>query len=395
MPIATRSHSDLLATVESLRDIATTHAPESERRRTLAPPVVAALHESGLTGFASPAAVGGGEHGPFTQLAVIEALARIDTATAWSLMITALLAAQAGAYLPDRGVQEVFAAGVPLCAGLLFPSGALRRVDGGFRVHGRWGFGSGIRHAEWLVTSAVADSQTPGAPPMWTIVVPASEATIEDTWHVGGLRGTGSHHYRLEDCFVPHDRVFAFPDAPARRGAASFDLPFVALLAPVHAGFVLGAARAALDAIAALAPQKIKAWPRTPLAAHGGFQMDLGRAEAKLRGARALAVEACERLEDRSRAGLPLADADWATVRLAVTYATDVATEVATFTFHAGGGAALYEGHPLERLFRDIHAAAQHVAATDDAYEFAGRLLLGAAEPSLLLGPRAPRHVAT
>ena len=226
---------------------------------------------------------------------------------------------------------------------------------------------------------------------MQTIVVPVRDAVIEDTWHSAGLRGSGSEHYRLEDCFVPAERAFAFPDAPALRGGATFDLPFVALLVPVHAGFVLGAARAALDAIAQAAPARIKAWPRLPLGAHAAFQMDLGRADAKLRAARALALEAADCLEQRSGEGRPLTEDDWRTARVSVTLATDVAVEVAGFAFRSGGGAALYETSPLERLFRDVNAAAQHVAATDDAYEYAGRLLLGSAAPHLLLAPRAVR----
>ena len=105
--------ADLLAAVEALRAIATAHAHESERDRTLAPPIVAALRASGLLGFTVPAVLGGGERGPRAQLEVIEAMARIDTATGWSLMISAMLSAMAGAYLPEPGVREVFAAGIP------------------------------------------------------------------------------------------------------------------------------------------------------------------------------------------------------------------------------------------------------------------------------------------
>ena len=260
----TPNAADPLSAIEALRAIATAHAPDSERARTLAPPVVAALRVSGLLGFSAPAALGGGEHGPRVQLEVIETLARIDTATGWSLMISSMLSAMAGAYLPEAGAREVFAGGIPTCAGLLFPSGMLRRTAGGFRASGRWGFGSGIRHAEWIVTSAVvppAEGAPPGPPEMHTIVVPVRDVVIEDTWHSAGLRGSGSEHYRLDDCFVPEQRAFAFPDAAARRGGATFDLPFVALLAPVHAGFVLGAARAAIDAIAQAAPARMKAWP--------------------------------------------------------------------------------------------------------------------------------------
>ena len=102
----------------------TAHAAESERNRTLAPAIVAALRASGLLAFTAPAALGGREHGPRAQLEVIEALARIDTATGWSLMISAMLSAMAGAYLPEPGVREVFASGRPDLRGAAVPERA-------------------------------------------------------------------------------------------------------------------------------------------------------------------------------------------------------------------------------------------------------------------------------
>ncbi len=317
-------------------------------------------------------------------------MARIDTSTGWALMITASLSAIAGAYLPEQGVQEVFAGCSPLFAGLLMPGGVLRAVPGGFRVDGRWAFGSGICHADFVVTSAVVQDAPPtaaGMPDLRTIVVPAREATIEDTWHAAGLRGSGSEHYHMHDVFVPERRVFAFPAARALRGGPLYELPLIAMLSAAHAGFALGAARAALDAIAETATARIKAWPQTPLGSHGAFQMDLGRADAQLRAARAFGCEALAKLETRMLE-LPLSDGDWRDARLAVTYASDVAAEVTTFAFRAGGSGALYETNRLQRLFRDVHAAAQHVAATDDAYEYAGRLLLGTAQPHPLMAAR-------
>ena len=388
-----RSHraSDLLATVEALRSVACTHAADAERMRTLAPPVVDALRASSLPSIATPEVLGGGGHGPSTQLEVFEAMTRVDTSAGWALMVTASLSAIAGAYLPEQGVQEVFAGRAPLFAGLLMPSGVLRAVPGGFRVDGRWAFGSGIRHADFVLTSAVVQGAPPtaaGAPDLRTIVVPASEVTIEDTWHAAGLRGSGSEHYHMRDVFVPEHRVFAFPAARRLRGSPLYDLPLIAMLVPAHAGFALGAARAALDVVAEAAPARIMAWQQLPLAASAAFQMDLGRADAKLRAARAFCYEAVAKLQTRMLEGLPLSDDDWRDARLAVPLATDVATEVTTFAFRAGGSGALYETHPLQRLFRDVHAAAQHIAATDDSYGHAGRMLLGTAQPHPLMAAR-------
>lgn len=385
----------------TLREVARVHAAESERLRTLAPELVAALRQSGLLGLAVPRELGGGEQGPSSQVQVFEAAARIDTALGWSFMISALLAAVAGAYLPAEGAHEVFAHGIPTCAGMIMPSGVLRPVAGGFRVSGRWAFGSGIHHADWVLSSGiVAAGEGPSAPAnapplMRTFIVPTHQVCIEDTWHVAGLRGTGSDHYHIEDVFVPESRVFRFPDGPAQRGGPVFDLPLVATLMPAHAGFALGAGQAAIDAIVAVAPQRTKTWSGAVLAEHAGFLMELGRSDAKLRAARALVHEAAQLLEERAAAQAELAPGDWSTLRLAVSHATEVAVEAASLAFRAGGASALYESSSLQRILRDVQACAQHVAATDDAYEFAARVLLCTAAPHPLTMPRMKRSAKT
>jgi alkylation response protein AidB-like acyl-CoA dehydrogenase len=116
--------------------------------------------------------------------------------------------------------------------------------------------------------------------------------------------------------------------------------------------------------------------------------MDLGRAEAKLAAARAYAFDAVGGAWDDVRAGRDLEPARWSAVRLATTYVTEIGAEVVAFAYRAGGATALYESSLLQRLFRDAHAATQHIAATDDAYEYAGLVLLGRARPHPLLAPR-------
>lgn len=393
-PRRATTRDSLLAEVDRVAATARLHAAESERLRTLAPPVVAALREGGLFACVAPRELGGGEIDPLTQVEVFEAMARADTSAGWSLMIGAILSAMLGAYLPERGAARVFAGAFPIGAGLLQPGGVARRAPGGFIIEGRWPFGSGIRHADWVFTSAVvapSDSAPlePGPPAMVSVAVPAAQVRIEDTWDTSGLRGSGSEHYRLDGVFVGDDFATSFPGPLPRRGGALYTLPFVALTTPGHVGFALGVARRALDEITAAAPQRLKLWPGKPLASHEAFQIDLGRAEARLGAARAYALEVLGAMWDRARARQPLSLEDWAAIRLVTTHVTEVAAEVVSFAYRSGGGSALYASSPLQRCFRDIHAATQHIAATDDAYEFAGRVRLGIAEAHPLLAPRA------
>src|SRR6185437_3045015 len=169
-----------------------------------------------------------------------------------------------------------------------------------------------------------------------------------------------------------------------------YTMPLMALLAAAHIGFALGTARQALDEVATVAATKQKLWTRAPLATHAGFHADLGRAEARLGAVRAYAFDVVGTAWRRALAGEPLPAAEGVAVRLAITHVTDVAAEVTTFAYRAAGASALYSSSPLQRCFRDIHAATQHVAAGDDAYEIEGRARLGPAEMHPLFAPRPP-----
>ncbi|UQA61332.1 acyl-CoA dehydrogenase family protein [Polyangium aurulentum] len=388
---AVQTDQQLLEAVARVRPIAEAHARDADRASKLHGAVIDAMRAEGLFGFAAPREVGGVGASALTQLAVFEAMARAEPAAGWSLMIGAISTAMMGAYLPEGAVERIFKGRMPITAGHQAPLGRARRVGGGFEVSGRWAFGSGIRHADWVITVAAVDgSASAGGPPAFIqLAVPIERVTVEDTWDSSFLRGSGSEHYRLEGEFVEEAFTCPFPTAPRLRGGSDFDLPFMALVTPAHVGFALGVAQRALDEIAAVAPQRIITWTHAPLGDHGGFRKDLGRAHTKLAAARALAVDVVGRMSARVASGGELDVREWSEIRALTAHATDVAAEVATFAFRSGGGSALYAGGMLERCFRDIHGATQHVAASDDSYEFAGRVLLGDGQPNPILVSRA------
>jgi len=324
-----------------------------------------------------------------TQLVAYEAMAHADPSAGWALMIGAIMNGMMGAYLPEAGVREIFAKGMTTSAGLQVPAGKARRVRGGFEVTGRWGFGSGNRHARWVYTAAMIEAPEGAGPPQFVqVAVPVEKVTIEDTWNTSFLRGSGSNHYRMEAVFVEEAFTCVYPTAARRRGAAYFDLPFIAMVTPGHIGFALGVARRALEEITAIAPRRVKAWYGETLSSQSNFRVELGRKRAALDAARALGREVVERSMQKVEAKETLSPEDWAAVRAATTYTTEVAAEVTSFAFRAGGSSSIYTGTALERCFRDVHAAAQHIAATDDSYDYAARVRMGETPFSPLLLPR-------
>jgi alkylation response protein AidB-like acyl-CoA dehydrogenase len=218
-------------------------------------------------------------------------------------------------------------------------------------------------------------------------VYPNDDVEIVDTWHVSGLRGTGSRDVAVHDVFVPADRVAAPFSGRRTLDGPLYRFPVKAFLALTLAPIPLGLARRAIDELVAIAEGKT---PVTQMAAGTKLrdraitQYEVGQAEARLRSARAWLYEATGELWDRVRSGAePTArDASW--VRLACAHATAEAVKAIDGAFSLGGGSAIHESCPLQQCLRDVRAAAAHHILAPQNYELVGQVVLGL-EPSRLL----------
>ena len=182
-------------------------ADEAEALRTLPQASVNALRESGLFTLKLPAVLGGAEADPVTQVEVIEAVSYIDPSAGWNLMIGAG-GLSLCAFLPDEAIEQMFHGGrIPTLAGAIMPGRAVP-VDGGYRVTGRWSWASGIRHAEWVGAHVLVERQGGNPPESRFAILSAADVEIHDTWHVAGLKGTGSCDFSATDLFVPEGFTF-------------------------------------------------------------------------------------------------------------------------------------------------------------------------------------------
>ena len=374
----------LLDAVAGIAPVLTASAPESERARTLAPEAVSALENAGLLALKLPQALGGAEADPVTQIDVIEAVSAIDASAGWCLMVGATTVAMPGVYLGDEAVATVFAGGrIPRAAGCYMPTGQAVEARGGYRITGRWAFASGIRHADWVSgTARVVRERQPTAERR-VFVVPTSAVEIHDTWQVAGLRGTGSCDFSLREHLVDSAFTWDVERAVPRRGGALYRLGMPGFVANEHAAFALGVARRALDTVVALAGGKARGVTPTLLADRATFQRFVGAAEARLRAARALAVEANAAAWRTVAEGGRLTPRQHAELRAAAVHATEAALDVVTGAFRYAGGGALHESSALQSCLRDLNAAAQHFMVSDSAYEALGQFVLGhpSAEP--------------
>jgi alkylation response protein AidB-like acyl-CoA dehydrogenase len=375
----------LLADIQELAPSIAARAAEIEAGRRIPQDLVQTLKSIGAFRLFVPRSHGGMELDLPTALDVIRALARIDGSVGWTAMIgnggqlfTPLL--------PRETYERAYCNGPDvLVAGVSQPCGTAEKTDGGWRVNGRWPFASGCLHADWMgglcvVSEGEAPSAMAGdkAPLIRGFFLPARHWQIEDTWHVAGLKGTGSHHIAIKDKVVPAANFFDLASGVSCLPGPLYQTVLEVLPLLIGA-FSVGMAQGALDELVELAGtgrQQLRA--AVPMRDSETFQGELGRVAADLRAARAfLHVQAASHWL-RALAGTLKDEALLTEATQAATWLATTCVRIVDTCFALGGSSALYETSPLQRRLRDMHTAAQHAAVQRRHYVGAGKLLLSA-----------------
>jgi alkylation response protein AidB-like acyl-CoA dehydrogenase len=361
----------------------TAAADEIERTRRIPEALLNRLHDSRLFRMLLPRSAGGDQTEPAVYVAAIEELAGHDASIAWNafaLNSSSLIAA----YLEPAVNHTVFAD--PRSVVAWGPPNACRAsaVDGGYRLTGKWDFGSGCRQARWigahchvLEADGALRLNRFGQPTVRTLLFPADEVTLLDTWQTIGLRGTASDSYCVDDLFVSEAFSTTREDPTLRRERGPlYAFTMQGLYASGVAAVALGIARAMLSEFIELASRKT---PRnlSRLADNAVVQADVARAEARLGSARAYLIETLTTIYADADDVAPIEVADRARVRLACTNAIQGATEVTDFAYKGAGVDAIFPGSPFERRFRDMHTLSQQIQARGAHFEAVGQILLG------------------
>jgi alkylation response protein AidB-like acyl-CoA dehydrogenase len=362
-----------------LRDL----GEEIERERRLPERFVRSFDDAGLFRLCLPESLGGPELPLADLVRTLETLAIGDASAAWCAMIASTTSALAAWMEPDAA-RALFAAPGAITGGVFAPMGRARRDGDGFRVSGRWSFGSGCQHATSLLGGAVvADESGPeriasGRPDIRLFFFPRDAVEILDTWHVSGLQGTGSHDLAVRDCFVPAAHsVSLLSDTPRERGAL-YRFPVFGLLAVGVASVALGIGRRAIDELATLAAKKTPSLATKRLAERATAQVAVAEAEGALGGARDHLLATIDAVSQRVASGAAIELADRARVRIAAAHAVRGAARAVDAMYELGGGSSIYRGNALQRCFRDVHVVTQHASVAAGSLELAGRALLGA-----------------
>jgi indole-3-acetate monooxygenase len=385
-----RGNTALLDAIRGHRSQFEAAGDRAEELRTLPHDAVATLRSLGLFWLKTPAELGGTPLSPMEFGAVIEELAYIDTSTAWAAMIGAGCCGLASGWLPEVGVKRIFpeptAGPLPVVAGQLVPRGAGTPVTGGYLVSGRWGFSSGIVHADWLIGAFKADGASDGAGAAGTgfgrmvvFLIPKEEAEVIDNWHVAGLQGTGSLDFSVDGVFVPEELTYDLGSA-AVRGGDLFRLGMPAFVSNEVPPLAIGLARRAIDDMIELATRTAR-FPGGPTVSERAvFHKELGRAETRVRAAKAVHTDAMAAAWESAKAGLTPPEEQQLAVTTASVYAVETCADVVADLFRYGGARALALSNPMQRHLRNSLAARQHVALSEENYEAAGRYLLESAK---------------
>ncbi|GAA2393772.1 acyl-CoA dehydrogenase family protein [Catellatospora methionotrophica] len=368
--------AEILARAQALAPRLRERAVEIEQARRLPADVVESLRATGVFGMGFTRDRGGPELDSIQQTEVIEAISYGDPAAGWCAMIgsdTGLYAA----FLDREVAARMFPTPDMVTAGLLFPHGRAERVPGGFRLTGRWQFGSGITHAEWVVSGAFRyrDGQPePGpdgtSPGSLALLVPRAAVEVIDTWHTTGLAGSGSCDYTISDVFVPQEHTFTFADILGQPGVLAHP--------EVHMrnmpGVALGLARAALDHAtrAALTAGRSEDYRTQAVLADG---------EADYAATRHGVYGALRRQHDVLAAGGTLDDLtplERTALPLSRRHCFRTARSIVTRLYDLLQTSAIYQPSPLDRWLRDSTTMCQHIVAQDRILQTAGAHLLGA-----------------
>ena len=377
----------ILANAKAMAPAIAARSGEIEDLRRLPADLVADLRTAGFFRMDRSRAKGGPEMTLVQHLEVIEVLAEADPSVGWCVkigtdsgLIAEFLPPDASARLlphPDMITAGQFTAG----------RGRLEHAPGGYRLSGRFPFGSGITHADVVMTGGVVHER--GAPVIGPAGMPetrlafcrADELAIEDTWHTHGLRGSGSTHYRAEGVFIPEDQALLIEarmfDGRAPLYSSGFN--WVTTMAAVP----LGTARRALDEAKAIVAAGKGGIPPQPLSQLQHVREVIGECETLYSAARAFLYSAANEFWTELEWEMPKVETK-GRLALANVNSFRMAAEVTRKLFDMTGAHAVFESNPLERLARDALTLNQHMIIARPAFATYGAMMLGEEHPSPL-----------
>jgi len=365
------------------------HLDEINREQRLPKALVEKFHAAGFYNMTIPRELGGLQVDPLTYLRVVELLAEAAGSVGWNLCNNSI-AQLVTLGLPDEGVQELYAQrpDTPIAGTAVMGGGRAVPVEGGYRVTGRWPFGTGCQEASWMLGSfQIFDGDRPRRSPdgnssHWRGIFKRSEARIvEGSWDVAGLRATGSFDWTVEDIFLPERRTMVHAGIPldnqwSRWSGISYALPAQAWVGPHHSAVITGICRAGINAMIELAGAKTPRGRSERLCDNPQVQDAIGRADSILNAGRAYRTAMVSEVWNTVAAGEETTLEQRARCRMAAANAADSARTAMDLVYRQGGSTSYKRESRLAECWRDLHVVGQAVTVMPEWYPIGGRALM-------------------
>ncbi len=383
---AETSAQELVERAKALRPLLQKNAVRTEEDRHVAEENIQAIADAGLFRITVPRRYGGYELSIRTKLEVSAALAEGCGSTAWVATLINVCNWFASLY-PQKAQDEVFGADPNArVAGVFAPSARTRRVDGGLIVTGKWYYASGSLHATWGLVGVPVVNEAGEQVDQGLALIPMEHLTIEDTWYVTGMKGTGSNALVANEVFVPDYRILSVPriiegDYPTehKHEETLYRAAFVPVAVLVLVGPQLGMGRAALQYVIEKAPQRSIAYTSFQKQSDSvAFQLQIADASVKIETAHLLAYRAADDIDEAAAQGVYPDYTRRARLRAYSGAAIRHITNAIDILLSAHGAGSFALSSPLQRIWRDSNTAARHAVilpiVSDEVY---GEALLG------------------
>lgn len=366
----------------------------SEANRRLDDDAAAALKESGLTKVLTPKKYGGFEMSPSAHIWACAEVGKVCSSASWVLMVCVAHDYIIGRF-SDQCQKEVYEGDADnLLAGCLQPQGTIERVEGGYRLNGRWQFGSGCDHSPWFILGARLTNAEEGEHFIHHVMIPKDDLEIDDTWFTLGMRGTGSKDLVVKDVFVPEYRTM--PTYPTFLGetphtdARCFQLPVYAGLASMLTASVLGMAERGLAAFLERTSARKSAYGVVK-AQSSLMQKRVSESTAEIVEARRLLESICARFDTAMEGTGSMTEEERIQIRFDAAYIAELCRRAMERMYASSGAHGIYESSVLQRAYRDVNTACHHaVVDFDHVSELQGMMtLLGTTNENKLAAPFA------
>ena len=384
--LAAPTVQELVKRAHELGPLLRKNAAASETNRRVEEETIQALRKAGLMRVCTPRRYGGWEMNTRALLEVSAAIAEGDGGAAWVVNLTNICSWLIGLY-PVKTQDEVFGANPDACAsGVLTPSAKTTRVEGGYRVTGAWHYNSGGWHADWAVLGMPILNDAGEMKDQRLALIPMIELEREDTWFVAGLKSSGSICLKAHDVFVPDHRTLSMFRAiegeyptEMRDQEPFYRSPFVAILAIILVGPILGLGRAALEFVRQKASSRTITYTFFPKQTSSvAFQLQVAEAAMMIDTAHLHAYRAANDVDEAAARGVYPDMLTRARVRADTGYVVEKITQAIDKLMFAHGSAGFADSSPLQRIWRDAAIASRHaVVLPQVGYELYGKALLG------------------